>query len=87
MENIYDNQIIYCLSAIVSQSGWDLGFKNPELNVECIFHEKFRPFLSKIGLMSYIGDCKLCNHNTKKKDWVEKRTHVPSFYFKERMAS
>jgi hypothetical protein len=48
-EDISENQIIYWLNAIVSQSGWDLGFKHPDLNVECIFHEKFRPFLKKIG--------------------------------------
>jgi hypothetical protein len=75
-EEISENQIIYWLSAIVSQSGWDLGFKHPDLNVECIFHEKFRPFLKKIGLMPYIGNCVLCAHKTNKQKVGWKKEHM-----------
>ena len=39
-----ENHIVLLLSAIVSQSFWDLGFKESSLLIECIFYFKFVPF-------------------------------------------
>jgi hypothetical protein len=75
-DSITDNQMIYWLSAIVSQSGWDLGFKDPELTIECIFNNKFRGFLTQIGIMPYIGDCSLCFQKSKKRKVGWKKEHM-----------